>query len=95
MESGYSHSLIPYSQPQNSQNCDTAVLAVKGNYVGQYSQKLSLLPNQLHKKVSVLNIRHVDTDNHSKFSAKRFYLCGRWWPVCEAALHRGRMPFNT
>lgn len=57
-------SLIPYSQPQNSENCGTAVLVVKGSYVGQYSQKLSVLPNQLHKKVSVLNIRHVDTDNH-------------------------------
>lgn len=63
VEPGCQDSLIAYSQPQNSKNYGTAVLVVKGGYVGQYSQKLSLLPNQLHKKVSVLNIKHVDTAN--------------------------------
>lgn len=64
--------LVSYSQPQNTKNYGPAVLVVKGSYVGQYSQKLSVLPNQLHEKVSVLNIRHVITENLSKFRAKSF-----------------------
>jgi hypothetical protein len=77
------HSL--FSSPEQ-QNCGTAVLVVKGSYAGQYSQKLFGLLNQLHKKVSVQNIRQVHTDNHSKFSANGFYQCSRWWPVCPSTL---------
>lgn len=56
-EPGHEDSLILPSQPLSGKP-STAVLAVKGSYAGQSSQKASMLSNQLYKVGSVLSTSH-------------------------------------